>query len=376
MSLNTLLASSKLTAAVPSVENLRDNPGEFPGLSRVPFVPAEDGDITARVSSRITAGDIYPDGAPAVVKPGPTMTLVPVEIANFKRAVALKPAELSLLARIVYGGGTGGANVGDLDTFGGYIRMIVRQNRMGNLQRMENAVWGMMLDAYTYSANGTIFTVNWGKPSNLKVTPATPWATSASATPVTDIANLIQVAADQYGVRYDRITMGTADFVKLVGTAQFQAMASVYSAVTFGSANAGFPPASNTGVMIALAGRVLGVDVELYDATMPTISNAGTVSVATRHLPANKVVLSRKADDGNEATWDFANGTVLESINAMVSDPNGGSNLVGGFGGVPVRGPVSFAFSRPDLSGTEIHDVCRGFPRTHNTAATAVLTVG
>lgn len=371
MALNEILAPARITQAAPAIEDIRDNAGEFLALSRVPFVPAENGDILARVSARVTAGDLYPDGSPAVVRSEPPMQLVPIAVTNFKRATALTATDLDLVSRII----NGDRNPGLFRTLGEYIGERVRKNRMGNYMRMEQAVWGMMLDSFSFDGNGyKTGTITWGKPSALKVTPGTPWSTAASAAPVTDISDLIQTAADQYGVRYDRATMSTQAFNYMVGTAQFQAQASVYSAVTFGTNNVGFPPASNTGVMLALAGRILGIDIEIFDGTMPVEANAGTVS-STRYLPANKVVLSRKSDDGNRATWDFANGTVLEAINAAIAGASGGSNLVGGFPGDMIRGPVSFAVTDRHFTSTEIHDVLRGFPRCHNTAATAVLTV-
>lgn len=127
-----------------------------------------------------------------------------------------------------------------------------------------------------------------------------------------------------------------------------------------------------------ILGKLVGLEVRINDGTMPVTANGGGQSLV-RHLPLGKVVLSRKADFGTGASYDFANGTVLETVMAMVAESigigNQGSGVIGGAAAMPQRGPLAFAYLQPGLQGCEIHDVVRGFPRMHNEAATAVLTV-
>lgn len=376
MALNTLLAASKITGVAPAVEDIRNNPGQFPGLARTRFVPAEDADIIARVSSRISAGGIYPDGAPAVVEPAPSLSLVAHEVANFKRAFEMKPSQISLLARVARAGSVDA--LGDdpgLASFGGFTRMACMQNRMGNMQRMENTVWGMFCDTYTYNRLGTSYTVTWGKPTNLKPVMTTPTTDAANSKPITAILDLKRIGLQQYGVRYDRLDISTADLDLIVGTAEYQAKSGVYLNAYLGQGNVGIPAASDS-VHRQIVGKLLDLDVVINDESMPVTANGGGTSFV-RHLPLGKGVLSRKADDNTGVSYDFGNATVLETaMMAIAQAVNGtsGASMVGGLDGVQERGPVSFAVLQPGYTGLEIHDVVRGWPRMLQETATAVIT--
>lgn len=367
MQLSELLSPRRIKEVAPAVEDIRTLPDQFRGLSRVPFMPAEDGDILARVSGREVAGDILPDGARPLPKQAAPITLEQIAIANFKRSVKLGASQLALLARIVSNGGV----PGEIDSFGSYIGDTVRRNRMGNMARAEQCVWGMFLDTFTYSYAGTQFTVTWNKPSNLKATTAVSWGSSpSSATPVTDVQSLVITGADQYGVQYDRMEITTTDLINLVNTTQFQNI----SKSTLGIPSGGtLAPAGNNAYTRDLAARVLGVDkVLVMDRSIDIEALDGTISTS-KLLPTGKVLLSRSSDDDNSMTWDFANGIVLESIVAAIVGIGSGG-MVGGFAGID-RGPIGFAIGDLPSANVELFDVIRGFPRTKNPAATAVLTL-
>jgi hypothetical protein len=359
--LTELLSVSNLAAIAPAIEDIRTIPNQFVGLSRLPFVSAEDAEIIARVSGRETAGDFLPDGGVPLVKTAAPITLEQTAIGNFKRAVNVNATQLGLLARIVNGGGI----ASDITSFGGYLGDLVRRNRLGMMQRAEQVAYGMFLDAYSYSFDGQIVSLSWNKPSDLKVTPGTLW-TNVLATPIATIHTLVALAADKYGVQYDRLEIGSADFLLMVATTEFQNQAKAIAGLNY------LPPAANTRTNRELAATVLGVnEVVINDRSIDVESLAGVVS-STRVLPTGKVLLSRTSDDNNSMTWDFANGTVLESIVASAVGANSG--VIGDGGGIR-RGPFAFASAPATLTSLTITDVMRGLPRCKNTAATAVLTV-
>src|ERR1044072_5305462 len=366
MNLSQLLSPTRLTRVAPQLEDIRSFPDGYRGLARVPLTTAEDGDRLARVSARVTAGDILPDGArpfPKMEQPG---TIEQITIANFKRSVVLGTDQLNLVARIVRNGGI----PGEVESFGQWVGKKVAQNRRGNFIRMEQAVWGMFVDSFTYNFGGTQFTVTWNKPSDLKVTVGTGWATAGSATPVTDVQSLIQVGRDKYGIVYNRIEMSSATFVLMIATTQFQNIAKSALALPNGAT---LPPSIDNQSMRDLAARVLGVsEVLTFDQTIDTEGMDGTIST-TRLLPTDLVLFSRTQDDGDDTVWQFNNGTVLESVCAAIAGQNTGG-FVGGFDGIQ-RGPVSYAIADLASAKVEIIDVVRGFPGTGNPAATAYLDI-
>jgi hypothetical protein len=83
------------------------------------------------------------------------------------------------------------------------------------------------------------------------------------------------------------------------------------------------------------------------------------------------VVLTSREFDGNAGAWDFANGTVTETMRGTVP------NLIGEFEGEQ-EGPVAY-YTGADPNGNPPGligwGVARGFPRKHQKAASAVLTV-
>jgi hypothetical protein len=80
---------------------------------------------------------------------------------------------------------------------------------------------GMLLDTFSYNRFGiNVSGATWGMPANLKVTPSTAWSNIA-ATPISDIFTLQQVAWLNYGITYDKITMGLTDFNAMVATTEF-----------------------------------------------------------------------------------------------------------------------------------------------------------
>lgn len=130
---------------------------------------------------------------------------------------------------------------------------------------------------------------------------------------------------------------------------------------------------ANNNVMQTLTQSILGITIEIDDTQYGREANDGTHSFA-RYLPTNKVVLSNTSNDGNTSSWDFANGVVTESVIGSMG-VNGAPSIFNG----PQVGPVAFAtLPNPDLNppNANLWGVARGFPRKHNQAATAILTIG
>jgi hypothetical protein len=254
--------------------------------------------------------------------------------------------------------------------FSDYENRMIDGLLLGVRQRMEALLVAMACDGLSYNRLGIVMTnVTWGMPADLKVTPGTTWDTAGSATPVADIWAVRRTARVRYGQEYNRITMSTQAFMYMIATTEFQNKARVFLA----------PNVSYTNLTLAdltaqqnIAGNILGLTIELYDARYWTQNPDGTLS-GTPFLPITKVVLSNTADDNDPTAADFANGVTTESIVSGLAP----SEMVGGMGG-PTRGPISYATVPSDMNPPQITywAVARGFPRKQRIQSTAVLTVG
>jgi hypothetical protein len=243
---------------------------------------------------------------------------------------------------------------------------------LGVQQRMEALIVAMHIDALDYDRMGIKITNGtWGMPSDLKVTPATPWTTAGSATPVDDLQTVKMIAQVRYGQIFDRVTMSTAAFRLMIATTEFQNKARLTLAPNVSYTNLSL---ANLSFQQQIAESVLGMRIELYDARYWTQNGDGTQSSAA-FLPINKVVLSNSADDNNAAVMDFANAVTTESIVGSFNDGN--TAMLGGFNG-PEFGPIAYATKPPDLNPPQMTmwGVARGFPRKHILQSTAVLTIG
>jgi hypothetical protein len=207
-------------------------------------------------------------------------------------------------------------------------------------------------------------------PSDFKVTPSVPWTTSATATPIADIMDLVSLAANTHGIRFNRVTMSRTAFRHMIATTEFQTLAANMLPAGF---TLSAVPTSADSSFLELANKMLGegITIEIDDSSALTINDAGTVS-AVRYMPEQYVILSNSAFDGDSSVWDFANGVVSESIQ---------STLLGGastFGTIPIQeGPVGYAAPMnidANPPGIGVWAVQRGFPRKHLETVTARIT--
>jgi hypothetical protein len=329
-------------------------------LNRLNLVPALDDELIGRFTGTILAADIIADEQVAVVQESVSLDVVSTAIPKIKHGQHLGEKLLKRLQQFDRGQLPGGENA-----LANWDMQLAENLILGVRQRMNALACAMMLDSYSYDRLGIKLSgATWGMPSNLKVTTGVTWATSATATPLNDIFAMDQVASQAYGITFDKVTMPTADFWDMVKTTEFANKATV----TLGAAFLVTPAAlktANQPEMQTLATRILNKTIELDDGIYYERSNAGAKS-STRVLPAHKVLLSRTADERNDAVMDFANSIVQES--GMVE-------------GVPVDayGPIGYYTPQShdgNPPGWNAWAVARAFPRKHLPECTAVLTVG
>jgi hypothetical protein len=362
-----LISAPRLSGVIQGLQDQRDVPKKLSFLGRTAVDYAHDEYIIARNTGRILVSDIVPDGQKAATYKMGNLALEAVNLPNIKYGYSLTQGEIKKLRTLQNRGGISN----DMGVFSKWVQNMIDALLAGIRQRWETLIIGAYLDTFTYDHNGVIFTATFGTPSALKVTPSTPWATSASATPVADVLAMIDLADQQYGILYDRLTMPRADFAEMVATAEFQNKAKVVL-----PANLSFTNLSTQDVnaMKVLATSTLGVrEIELYTGRVWTQAQNGTQSSAAI-LPAHKVILSSIENDNNGDVIDLANAEVTESV---VAEILGANNMIGSLAGI-TRGPVSYATGDPAANppGIDIWGVARSFPRKKLLQANAILTVG
>lgn len=362
-----IIASTRIQRVMRTLLDVRQIPQQLKRLNRTAIVDAFDEEITMRFTNRIIAADVIPDNARAVVGAVNEATLEAVKIPNIKRGAHFTQAYLNILSRLEN-------TQADLPDDEGFLKNRVNATAddllLGIRQRMEHFLAGMTVNALTYNRLGTQFSVTFGMPSDLQVTPATPWSTAATATPISDIQSIQRTAREVYGQEYNRITLSTTAFNYLVATDEFTEQAQLYFAGLGNTAT--FDPAlvgNNVGLLSSMLGRILGMTIEIDDSQYWEQNQDGSIT-ASRFQPANKVVLSNSNQD-NSGAYDMANSIVTESIVGSIA--NNGHRAFSG----PTRGPTAYMTAPTDLNPPEVtvYGVARAFPRLHLQSAFAVLTV-
>lgn len=361
----SVLGVKRINAIMQTLRDVRELPQQLKFLNRTPLVNATDEEIMARFEGNVLMADIIADDQKAVVRSTGKFTLESNKIPNLKHGSFISQAMLNLLNRINAGGGI----PSDMGILSDYINRNLDSLLLGVRQRMEALIVACAIDAFSYNRLGVQVTgATWGMPSDLKVTVSPLWTSPTTAKPIDNILAVKQVASEKYGEMYDRVTMGSADFRLLIATTEFTAKAQLYSQITFPAASF---PSNDIASMTALAGRILGMEIELYDAKAWTQADDGTLSAAP-YLPAGKVVLSSSADDNTGEGIDFGNGVVTESVVSSLVD----GSMLGNFTG-PEYGPVAYTTGNPDFNPPNLTQwaVARGWPRKKRLSSTAVLTV-
>jgi hypothetical protein len=332
---------------------------------RVPMVDAFDDEIIGRFTQKVIAADIVMNDQEAVVQEAGRIDLITNELPNVKRGIRLGQQLLNRLDQIKQ---YGTVLPRDTEAMDNLFFDIARNLLLGVRQRLNQLACGMLIDQLHYDRLGIKFDGVWGMPANLKVTAGTTWD-QTTATPITDILVLAnQVAPDNYGMRYNRVTMSSKAFTYMTSTSEFISKSKTFYGFDLGSAGLNV---ANRPAMQKVAGFLLDMEVEIYDAVIREKNEDGT-TVATRVLPQNMVLLTN-SDYDNGTYYDIANAVVTESIVASLTgegpvDVRGGRQ-VGPIGYYSVRGDLN----PPDMTAWAVQ---RAVPRKHVPEASARIVVG
>jgi hypothetical protein len=362
-----LLSVPRLNAIVSALMDVREIPQDLIFLNRTPLTPAVDAEILGRFIGQVLISDIVADDAQAAVYSSGRVILEKVNIPNLKHGIMVNQEQLNQLGTINRMGGIPNSD----NIFNDYLMRTMDSIIVGIRQRMEALVVAMHIDGFSYDKLGIkMQNVTWGMPSTLKVTTAVPWTDTVNSTPITDILSMFRIGVVRWGEHYDRATMSRQAFDLMTRSAEFQNRARFLLAPGQPTASI---PLLDYEYMTKLAGSMLNMEIELYDARYWYQSTDGQITSAP-FLPINRVVLTSKNNDNNRMAMDFANGIVTESIVASMSQQ---LSVIGRFGG-PAYGPVGYATSPNDLNPPTVTmwGVARGFPRKHRLQASAVLNVG
>lgn len=360
-----VLQVARIQRIIYALQDVRALPQQLLFSKRVADVPAVDEEIMGRFIGRVQIADLIADDSAAAVYSSGKLQFETTNVPNLKHGINMTQAMLNQLNSIQ----TLGVE-NDQGIFSNYQRTQIDKLLLGIRQRKEALFVAMYLDGFSYDRLGVkMSNVTWGMPSDLKVTPSTPWD-NTSATPVSDVLLLRRYGLVRYGENWDRLDMSTAAYNFMLHTTEFQNVARAYQ---LGGTQATVLPINNMEAMKPFAMQVLGIqELNLYDARYWQQAEDGTLSSAP-YLPITKVVLSSRADDMDTNAHDFANGIVTESLVSGI----GNTNMIGAFAG-PTRGPVAYATTSPQLNppGITFWGVARGFPRKYRQSSSAVLTVG
>jgi hypothetical protein len=333
-------------------------------LQRLPLVPAFNDELVGRFTGKVFAADLIADDQEALVQESMTLDVVTHAAPNIKHGQRLGQKLLDRIRQLE----SGSMSVSGENALRDWDTRLAENLLLGVRWRMNALACAMMIDSFSYDRWGVkVSGGTWGMPSALKVTVGTAWSTAATATPLSDIFGVNQVARLTYGIEYDKVTMTTPDFRNMVKTTEFANQATMILGAAFLLTPA-ILQTKNDPKMQELARQVLGMTIELDDFQYNTRNNAGTIA-STRALPTGTVLLSRSQDEGDGQVMDMANGVPTEAIAA---------DLIGGYEGLGGEqyGPVGYYSGRADLNPPDVTAwaVAKAFPRKHVPEATAILT--
>lgn len=369
-------ASARVTRIMQGLTDPRLLPVPLTWNARVPDVPAVDEEVTAKYVGTLLIADLIADDAKAVTYSQGRFEFQSYQVPNIKMGIAMNQAMINAWGRIK---AMNGAIQDDVGFFTDRWMQNVKDAKYGVELRKEVLKIAMLLDGLDYDRLGIKMSgVTWGMYSDLKVTPSTAW-TNTGSTPLTDIQNARQTAKMRYGVDLNRATMATATLRAMVATTEFQTQVkNVYLTNLLGGPAPtaplqGDPLLKRLGELV-IAGAGEPFTIEIDDRRYWSQSAAGAVT-SNRFFPLTKVLLTNAGNDGNRNAYDFADCPVTEGI---VGSMGQAGNVIGGAVQAG-RGPVGYTtLADPNLNppGTVTWAVARGFPRKHQNAASAVLSIG
>jgi len=367
-----LLATQRVNTIMREVRDARELPQNLLLLNRTPITDATDGEMTAYWDGNTSPADIIADGQRALVYSTGAFSLKSDKIPNIKAGEGIDAEMLQLMERIQAGGGFRD----DTGVINAYMTRVMERRLRAVRMTMEIMRIGAFLDSLTWNRGGVQFSISFNKPSDLKVTVSNYWTDATNGTPIADIQTHMAHRREQYGENTTRLTMTSADFRYMIATTEFRNKATLYAQMVLPSA-ASFP-IQDIGTMQNLAGRILGLTIELHDAKYAFQNADGSTGAFGNYWPAGYVGFSDAASDNDPNATDFGNTTVTESIVAGLTGTNfAGAGGTGGFGG-PVKGPVGYVtLSSFDLNapGVTAWGVARTMPRVFRRTAESYLKV-
>lgn len=368
-----ILSAVRINKLVQGLYDPRLLPQPLTWNARIPDVPAMDDEIMARFTGTLLIADLIADDAAAPVREYGRVQTYSNKVPNIKLGIGMGQSQISLYNKLKQN--LAGAD--EQNVFTQWENRVAQAVRYGVEARKEALKIAMLTDGLDHNSLGIVMNgVTWGMPSDLKATSSTSWSNHGSATPVTDINTIRDIAQQRYGIVYDRITMSGAALRHMVQCTEFQNYAKAVQLNVLLGAPAATSPNNSVASLVTIANAVLnmageGITIETNDGRISAQQNNGAV-VSHRFWPINKVALTSSSNDGNSSAYDFANGQVIESIVSELANIPGGT-IPGGFGPI---GYATLANGQLNPPGIIYWSVARGFPRKHLTQASACLTVG
>jgi hypothetical protein len=369
-------SAARITGLMRGLTDPRLLPVPLVWNQRVPDVPANDEEVTARYVGTPLIADLIADDAKAVIVSQGRFQFQTTQVLNVKTGVGMNQGMINALERIRAQGGV-------LNDDTGYFAERYNQNiasaKYGVELRKEVLKLGMLLDGVSYDRLGIKMTnVTFGMYPDQKVTPSVAWS-STSGTGLSDIANLRSLSQQRYNVDLNRGTMSTPALRALVAQTEFQNQVKNVNFATLLGGPTPAAPIQGDQFLRRLAEVIIGgtgtpFTIELDDRRYWFQDNSGAVTNARIH-PIDKVLLTDSANDGNGNAYDWANCPVSEGI---VANMIGGTSVYGQQ--IPMgRGPIGYATpADPNMNppGVITWAVARGAPRKHMNQSSAVLSVG
>lgn len=227
----------------------------------------------------------------------------------------------------------------------------------GLLTRINSLLAGMYMNKLAYSKLGVVINGSWQMPDDLALE-------STFTKPITDIKLLID-RGKKHKKNYDHLMLSSKSFIDLVSSSEFQNKSGI-----------SFPKEKNIKISEMIKDSKLNAAIkeltklkiiEIYDGTFFERSNTGA-HISTRVVPENVLILSSTKDHNNKEAADFGNGQVIEPVIAslllnQIQDK--------------CFGPYAYFTGNMNLNPPEmtVWGSMRGFPRRHDTALSATITI-
>jgi hypothetical protein len=299
-------------------------------LDRTPVRTAALSEIIAVWTASRFAADVIANSQKAVTVSAGKLEAYVTDVPNVKIGTHLNQEDLNRLKDLT----DRGAFNAEEQVFDYWYRTV--ESLVGGVRDRLNVLCCQMeLGTVVYDRWGVKINQTYNVPSNLLTTPTNPWTDATNAVPITDLENMRNLAADQYGVDFNRATMRREDLDLMFLTTQFKNLALPFLAVG-GLTTAAINPA-NRRQMQDIAGRVLNMDLET-DLTNYRVQGNDAATTTNKVLPLGKVILSDSNNDGDPSVADLANMEVTEAMVAEMTNMDIGLRRGQG----PNVGPVAF----------------------------------